>query len=205
MSHERSSSTNAPISRRSALRAGVAASAAMTVATAGSNAVMAQGATEHLEVEVVVSNPVTITRAGGGPPQRGDYFYIDGLVFASGDVGGAEIGRYNCFGAWTTAADDTSATYQRLTTVQFQLDDGSIMGLVNEGGADPNVHVGAIQGGTERYAGALGTFQQLVQGPVPGVATPEAAEATDATMAATPAPAGTLVHTVFELMLPAQG
>jgi hypothetical protein len=202
MSLERSPSTTPPISRRTALLAGVAAGAVATVATAGPSAVRAQG-TEHLEVHVVVANPVNITLAGGGPPQRGDYFYIDGPIYAADDIGGAQIGQYNCFGAWTTAADDTDAPYQRLTTVQFLLDDGSIMGLINEGGSDPDIKVGAIQGGTGRYAGALGTFQQFIeQGPTPGVGTPEAAS-DDA--AATPAPAGTVVRSVFELMLPTQG
>jgi hypothetical protein len=197
VSHEPAPRTNAPMSRRTALRAGVAAGAVATVATAGSKAVVAQG-TEHLEVHVVVSNPVNITLAGGGPPQRGDWFYIDGPIYAADDVGGAQIGMYNCFGAWTTAADDTAAAYQRLTTVQFLLDDGSIMGLINEGGADPDIKVGAIQGGTGRYTGAQGTFQQFIEeGTTPGVATPDAA--------ATPAPAGTVVRAVFELMLPQQG
>jgi hypothetical protein len=199
MSPDRSPSTNAPIDRRTALRAGVAASAVATVAATRPHAVMAQG-TEHLEVHVVVANPINITLAGGGPPQRGDYFYIDGPIYAADDIGGAQIGQYNCFGAWTTAADDTAAPYQRLTTVQFLMDDGSIMGLINEGGSDPDIKVGAIQGGTGRYTGALGTFQQFVeQGTTPGVATPEPAAD------ATPAPAGTVVRSVFELMLPAQG
>jgi hypothetical protein len=202
MSHDRSPNANAPISRRAALRAGVAASAVVTTATAGSRAVVAQDATEHLEVHVVVSNPVNITLAGGGPPQRGDWFFIDGPIYAADDVGGAQIGQYNCFGAWTTAADNTTAPYQRLTTVQFLLDDGSIMGLINEGGSDPDIKVGAIQGGTGRYTAALGTFQQFIeQGTTPGVATPGAASE-DA--AATPAPAGTVVRAVFELMLPTQ-
>jgi hypothetical protein len=163
---------------------------------------VAQG-TEHLEVHVVVANPVNITLAGGGPPQRGDYFYIDGPIYAADDIGGAQIGQYNCFGAWTTAADDTAAPYQRLTTVQFLLNDGSIMGLINEGGSDPDIKVGAIQGGTGRYTGAVGTFQQFIeQGTTPGVATPGSAAGE---AAATPAPAGTVVRAVFELMLPAQG
>ena len=201
MSPGRSSSTNAPISRRTALRAGVAASAVATIATARPHAAVAQG-TEHLEVHVVVANPVTITRAGGGPPQRGDFFYIDGPIYAADDIGGVKIGHYNCFGAWTTAAYETAAPYQRLTTVQFLLDDGSIMGVINEGGSDPDIKVGAIQGGTGRSTGALGTFQQFVeQGTTPGVATPEPAAGE---AAATPAPAGTVVRAVFELMLPMQ-
>jgi hypothetical protein len=200
VSNERSTHTNAPINRRTALRAGVAASTALTVATAGSNAVVAQGTTEHLEVDVVVANPVNITLAGGGPPQRGDWFYIDGPIYATGDTGGAQIGQYNCFGAWATAADDTSAPYQRLTTVQFLMDDGSIMGLINEGGTAQKI--GAIQGGTGRYTGALGTFEQIImEGVTPGTG----AEATPGASAATPAPAGTVVHALFDLILPAQG
>ncbi len=199
MSPDRFPHQDAPISRRTALRTGVAASAVATVATAMPHSAMAQG-TEHLEVHVVVANPVNITLAGGGPPQRGDYFYIDGPIYAADDIGGAQIGQYNCFGAWTTASSDTAAPYQRLTTVQFLLDDGSIMGLINEGGSDPDIKVGAIQGGTGRYTGALGTFQQFIeQGTTPGVTTPEAAAD------ATPAPAGTVVRSVFEIMLPAQG
>ena len=201
MSPDRFPHQDAPISRRTALRAGVAASAVATGATARPHSAMAQG-TEHLEVHVVVANPVNITLAGGGPPQRGDYFYIDGPIYAADDIGGTQIGQYNCFGAWTTAADDTAAPYQRLTTVQFLLDDGSIMGLINEGGSDPDIKVGAVQGGTGQYTGALGTFQQFVeQGTTPGVATQEPA----AGAAATPAPAGTVVRTVFALMLPTQG
>ena len=81
------------------------------------------------------------------------------------------VGIYQCFGAWTNAGTDTAAFDQRLTSVQFRLDGrGAIMGIINEGGADPAVHVGAVQGGTGEFAGALGTFQQvLVAGGVPGV------------------------------------
>jgi hypothetical protein len=201
MSPDQSLHQDASVSRRTAVRAGVAAGVVATVATARPHSAMAQG-TEHFEVHVVVANPVNITLAGGGPPQRGDYFYIDGPIYAADDIGGTQIGQYNCFGAWTSAADATDAPYQRLTTVQFLLDDGSIMGLINEGGSDPDIKVGAIQGGTGRYTGALGTFPQFVeQGTTPGVATPELA----AGETATPAPAGTVVRSVFELMLPAQG
>lgn len=195
MSHERSTGTNAPISRRSALRAGVAASTAATVATAGSKAVMAQGGTEHLEVVFTPSDPVTITLAGGGPPQRGDYFYVDGPIYAVDDVNGTQIGMYHCFGAWTSAADATDVAYHRLTTVQYLLDDGSIMGLINEIGDDPTSLVGAVQGGTGRFTGALGTFQQLDG--------PSAAEGTMATPGpGTPAPGQNVVWAVFELILP---
>jgi hypothetical protein len=207
VAHEPASHTNMALSRRTAIQAGVAASAAVTISALDASRGIAQdgtpptmgGATEHLEVDVVVSNPVTITLAGGGPPQRGDFFYIDGPIYAAGDAGGAQIGQYNCFGAWTIAAATTDATYQRLTTVQFRFDDGSIMGLINEGGTGPNI--GAVQGGTERYDSVLGTFTQtVVQGTTPGVPTPAAGgEASPAASAATPAAAGTLVHAVFDL------
>lgn len=198
MSQQPAPLTATPISRRAALHSGfVGAGVSLTAATTpryatAQEATPAGMLTEQLEVDVVVSDPVTITLAGGGPPQRGDHFYIDGPIYAAGDAGGVQIGQYNCFGVWTTTADDTSATYQRLTTVQFRLDDGSIMGLINEGGTGPNV--GAIQGGSERYTGALGTFTQtVVEGVTPG---------TDA--GATPAPAGTLVQAVLDLILPPQ-
>ena len=182
MSDERPTSTNAPISRRTALRAGAAASAAgvgMTVAAAGPVRA-AQDATpvgmqsERLEVVFTPSNPVTITLAGGGPPQRGDYFYVDGPIYA---------------------ADDTDAPYQRLTTVQFMMDEGSIMGLINELGTEQVSNVGAVQGGTGRYTGALGTFQQL-----PGPSAAEGAMATPGP--GTPAAGQNVVRAVFELILP---
>ncbi len=84
----------------------------------------------------------------------------------------------------------------RLTTVQFLMDEGSIMGLINELGLDDGArNVGAVQGGTGRYTGALGTFQQL-----PG---PSAAEGTMATPGpGTPAAGQNVVRAVFALMLP---
>ena len=206
MSPDRPSSTTAPISRRSALRAGAAASAAgvgVTVAAAGpvwaaqdaTPAAPAGWRTEHLEVVFTPSDPVTITLAGGGPPQRGDYFYVDGPIYAVDDVNGTQIGMYHCFGAWTSAADATDVAYHRLTTVQFLMDDGSIMGLLNEIGDDPTALFGAVQGGTGRYTGALGTFQQLDG--------PSAAEGTMATPGpGTPAAGQNVVRGVFELMLP---
>ena len=204
MSPDRSPSTNAPMSRRAALRAGAAASAAgvgMTVTAAGPVRA-AQDATppgmqsEHLEVVFTPVDPVTITLAGGGPPQRGDYFYVDGPIYAVDDVNGTQIGMYHCFGAWTSAADATDAPYLRLTTVQFLMDEGSIMGLINELGPDDGArNVGAVQGGTGQYTGALGTFQQL-----PG---PSAAEGTMATPGpGTPAAGQNVVRAVFELILP---
>jgi hypothetical protein len=156
---------------------------------------MAQGGTEHLEVVFLPANPVTITLAGGGPPQRGDYFYVDGPIYAVDDVNGTQLGMYHCFGAWTTAADDIAAPYQRLTTVQFLMDEGAIMGLINELGTEQGSAVGAVQGGTGRFTGALGTFQQLDG--------PSAAEGTMATPGpGTPAAGQNVVWAVFELMLP---
>jgi hypothetical protein len=204
MSPDRPTNANTPISRRSALRAGAAASAAgvgMTVTAPGpvraaQDATPAGMQSEHLEVVFTPANPVTITLAGGGPPQRGDYFYVDGPIYAVDDVNGTQIGMYHCFGAWTSAADTTEAPYLRLTTVQFLMDEGSIMGLINELGAENGTNnVGAVQGGTGRYTGALGTFQQL-----PG---PSAAEGTMATPGpGTPAAGQNVVRAVFELMLP---
>jgi len=171
----------------------------MTVAAAGPVRA-AQDATptgmqsEHLEFDFTPVAPVTITRAGGGPPQRGDYFYVDGPIYAAGDVNGTQIGMYHCFGAWTAAAD-ADAPYHRLTTVQYLLDEGSIMGLINEIGADPSSIFGAVQGGTGRYTGALGTFQQL-----PGPSAPEGTMATPGP--ATPGAGQNVVRAVFELMLP---
>jgi hypothetical protein len=203
MSYDRSASTNAPISRRTALRAGAAAGAAgvgMTVAAgpvrAAQDATPAGMQSEHLEVVFTPVDSVTITRAGGGPPQRGDYFYVDGAIYAVDDVNGTQIGMYHCFGAWTSAADATDAPYMRLTTVQFLMDEGSIMGLINELGPDDGArNVGAVQGGTGRYTGALGTFQQL-----PGPSAPEGTMATPAP--GTPGPEQNVVRAVFELMLP---
>ena len=203
MSPDQPPNTNAPISRRAALRAGAAASAAgvgITVAAAGpvraaQDATPAGMQSEHLEVVFTPVDPVTITLAGGGPPQRGDYFYVDGPIYAVDDVNGTQIGKYHCFGAWTSAADATDVPYHRLTTVQYLMDDGAIMGLINEIGADPTSLVGAVQGGTGRYTGALGTFQQLsVQGPGAGtMATPAPG---------TPGAGQNVVRAVFELMLP---
>ena len=201
MSPEQSPSTKTPVSRRTALRAGAAASAAgvgMTVAAAGPVRAAQDGAgmqSEHLEVVFTPADPVTITLAGGGPPQRGDYFYVDGPIYAVDDVNGTQIGMYHCFGAWTSAADATDAPYLRLTTVQYLLDDGSIMGLINEIAPDSASLVGAVQGGTGRFTGALGTFQQLDG--------PSAEEGTMATPGpGTPAAGQNVVWAVFELMLP---
>jgi hypothetical protein len=125
----------------------------------------------RFDVVAVVGAPVSILRAGSGPPQRGDWFHVDAQLYATGQTDGPTIGIYQCFGAWTNAATDTSAFDQRFTSVQFRLDGrGAIMGIINEGGADPGVHIGAVQGGTGEFAGALGSFQQvLVAGGVPGV------------------------------------
>ena len=49
------------------------------------------------------------------------------------------------------------------------------MGLINEAGTQAQEHVGAVQGGTGKYAAALGVFQQVtVTGGTVGAATPGA-------------------------------
>jgi hypothetical protein len=210
VSHEQPITKTSRLSRRAALHAGAAAGAAgigLAVSTAGPSRMAAQEAapagwrTEHLEVEFTPGTPlppVSITLAGAGPPQRGDWFYIDSPLYAAGDAGGTQIGTYQCFGAWTQSATDTAAPDLRLTTVQYRFDDGSIMGLINELGADPNAIVGAVQGGTGIYTGALGTFQQL---PGPGVtALPATPEATG-----TPPSAMDVVRATFDLILPDLG
>jgi len=149
---------------------------------------------EHLEVDYTPVDPVTVTRAGGGPPQRGDHFYVDGPIYAAGDVNGTRIGTYQCFGAWTAAADDADAPIQRLTTVQFLLDDGAIVGLANEAGTMGSF--GAVHGGTGRFVGASGTFQQNgVQNPTPGVVPTVGAPGT-------PGPGQYVLRAVFDLVLP---
>jgi hypothetical protein len=171
------------------------------MSAAGPNRVAAQDGAwrmEHLEVDFAPHDPVSITRAGGGPPQRGDWFYIDAPIFAADDVNGAQIGVYQCFGAWTAASDDTEAPTLRLTTVQFRLDEGSIMGLINEFGTE--FSVGAVQGGTGSYIGALGTFQQ---NPAPAPATPEGSAMTP--VAGTPMPGQSVFRATFDLILPNVG
>jgi hypothetical protein len=148
---------------------------------------------EQFEVDWAPVDPVTITRAGGGPPQRGDFFYVDGPIYAAGDVNGTRIGTYQCFGAWTAAADDVNAPTQRLTTVQYKFDDeNAIVGVINEAGtSDP---MGAVQGGTGRFFGATGTFHQLTlqepgDNPQPGAP-------------GTPGPGQFVLRTTFDLILP---
>jgi hypothetical protein len=195
---------NASISRRTALRTGAAAGAAgvgMTVAAAAPVRA-AQDATatgmrsERLEVDWTPVEPVSIVRAGSGPPQRGDHFYLDAPIYAAGDVNGTQIGTYQCFGVWTAAATDTDAPTQRLTTTQYRFDDGVIAGLINEGGANQPALEGAVHGGTGRYFGALGSFRQI--GSAQGVATPGA----PAPGPGTPAAGQVVVRAVFDLILP---
>jgi hypothetical protein len=202
VSHGRTTSRVRSISRRTALRAGAVAGAAgvsMTVGAAGSvratqDATPAGMRSEHLEVDYTPVDPVTITRAGGGPPQRGDHFYVDGPIYAAGDVNGTRIGTYQCFGAWTAAADDAVAPIQRLTTVQFLLDDGAIVGLANEAGTIGSF--GAVHGGTGRFVGASGTFRQNgLQNPTPGVVPAPGAPGT-------PGPGQYVLRAVFDLILP---
>jgi hypothetical protein len=202
VAHGRLPSWISRISRRAVLQAGAAAGAAgMNLAAVTANPVRATQddtppgmRSEHFEVVYTPVDPVSITLAGGGPPQRGDYFYVDGPIYASGDVNGTRIGTYQCFGAWTAAADDIDAPIQRLTTVQFQLADGIITALVNEAGTTGAF--GAIQGGNGRFLGAIGTVQQLgVQPPGPG-------DGTTPNVPGTPNPGQYVLRAVFDLMLP---
>ena len=185
------------LSRRAVLRAGgaVAAGAGLAVGTAapalGRPKATAQAGpwqTMHLEVDDVVVDPVSIVRAGSGPPQRGDSFFVEAQIYEAGKTDGPQIGTYQCFGAWTHASTDTNAPEQRLTTVQFRLQDrGTIVGVINEAGADPSNLVGVVQGGSGDFTGALGTFrQQLLSGSaVPGVI-----------------PGQTVFRGIFDLILP---
>jgi hypothetical protein len=193
------------MSRRTALlRGGATGAAAAVIGALGlgrralaQDAMAAPAGWHAMRVECTVAphDPVSITLAGSGPPQRGDHFYIDGPIYAMGDEMGAEIGVYRCFGAWAAAADDTAAPAQRLTTVQFVFFEvGIIFGLINEGGADPSVHIGGVQGGNGAYAAALGTFDQAIrEGTVPG------------TTDGTPTPAPTYVDSTLDLLLPGEG
>jgi hypothetical protein len=164
------------VSRRAALRAGSVVGAVGAGLAVGA-AVPRLGytpaaAARSFEVDGVVGEPVTIVRAGSGPPQRGDWFSVDARLYQAGRTDGPQIGVYQCFGAWTAAAMDMSAPNQRFTSVQFKLDGlGALMGLINEGGTGAAEHVGAVQGGTGAFAGASGTFRQVgVSGPIVGVA-----------------------------------
>jgi len=185
------------LSRRAALRAGaVAGVVGAGLAAAGMPSRVfgaAQGMNAqmlHLEVDVVVGMPVSIVRAGSGPPQRGDWFFVDAVIHEPDATDGPPIGDYQCFGAWTHASTDTTAPDQRFTSVQFSLASrGSIMGIINEAGADPASHVGAVQGGTGDFAGALGTFKQV----------PQSTGLTGVT------PGPTIFRGIFDLILPNQG
>ncbi|HEU0115830.1 MAG TPA: hypothetical protein VFQ80_14190 [Thermomicrobiales bacterium] len=152
----------------------------------------------HLEVEFVPQNPVSITVAGSGPPQRGDWFYVDAPIYNPGEESAAAIGVYQCFGAWTAAATANDAPNQRLTSIQFHLPDGMLMGFINEGGPianQPNVH-GAILGGTGAYAGASGTFNQFTLQPAGTTA------GTIATPGGTPAPVASVVRSTMDVLVP---
>ncbi len=173
MSQEATAATKG-LSRRAALRGGASAGLIGAGTALGSSRAAAQdtgGQMMHLEFDAVVGAPVSIVRAGSGPPQRGDWFFVDAVIYDVDRTDGPPIGGYQCFGAWTHASTETSAPNQRFTSVQFSLAGrGSIMGLINEAGADPASHVGAVQGGTGEFAGVLGTFRQLpLTGAITGV------------------------------------
>src|SRR5262249_39547724 len=137
--------------------------------------------TLHLEVDFVANSPVSIVRAGSGPPQRGDHFYNDATLYAAGDAGGTQIGIYACFGPWTHGSAEQAAPGNRLTVVQFHFDEGNLAGLINE--TAPAVtagNIGSVLGGTGAYLGAMGTFTQVLQ---PPSATPMASPAPGAVAA----------------------
>jgi hypothetical protein len=175
------------LSRRAALRIGALTGVVGAGLAAGSGGAILSPAPparaqagawrqEKLEVDFTPVEPISMVRAGSGPPQRGDWFYIDAPIFPMGQIGTTQIGTYQCFGAWTRTASDTDVPDQRFTSVQFRFDDGAIMGIINEGGKDPSSHVGAVQGGTGRFAGALGTFRQInLTGVISGVTPGQAA------------------------------
>lgn len=165
------------VTRRAALRAAVplaAGSAGLALAGRGATTAVAQAAAwsaMHLELDFIATpaGAVSITQAGGGPPQRGDWYYVDADVFAMGDGGGTRIGFYQCFGAWTHPSTETTDPDLRLTVVQFHLDErGAIMGFINEAGGMQAQLVGAIIGGTGEFLGATGSFRQPIVQPAQG-------------------------------------
>ncbi len=174
----RKQSTNRTrVSRRTTLRAatalglaGMGAAIAASPVAASSPVTQPAGAwrQEQVELDFMPVNPVSIVRAGEGPPQRGDFFHVGAAVYEMGQTSGPQIGEYECFGVWTRASTDAEARSQRLTTVHFNIwGQGSIMGWINEGGPPTQILVGVIQGGSGRYTGASGTFRQTTIQPTP--------------------------------------
>jgi hypothetical protein len=163
-------STEARLSRRGALKVGAAigasgAALAVSPATVARTNPVDQATVswrqETFDYDFMPVDPVSIVRAGEGPPQRGDFFHVNAAIFAMGDAGHNQIGEYECFGVWTRPSTDTTSRSTRLTTVHFNIwGQGALMGIVNEGGPVSAELEGAIQGGTGRHAGALGTFRQ---------------------------------------------
>ena len=154
--------------------------------------------TLHLEFEIMPQAPVSIVRAGSGPPQRGDHFYNDAPIFATGDAGGTRIGTYECFGTWTHASTEKGAHDNRLTTVQYQFDDGSLAGLINENSA----------GGYDGQRG-LGSWRnrrlpRRVWEPSRRPSSPPAPPASP-TAGGTPAAAPAVQRATFDLLLPKMG
>lgn len=187
--------------RRQALRMGAAVGAAGAGVAAGlsgpgsapapAQAQASAWKTMHLELDVVTATNEFITQAGSGPPQRGDWQYADGKIYAGGDAGGTQLGTYQCYGGWTSAFSDTGLAGNRLVAIQFLLSGrGSIMGMINEGSPDASKNlVGAVSGGTGDFTGALGTFQQFILMPPTPTSTAGRNQ-------------GAVLHGVFDLMLP---
>jgi hypothetical protein len=170
------------LSRRAALRIGSRVSAVGAGLALGATwpsstpalAVPVGWRKEHLEVGFIPVGAVSIVRAGSGPPQRGDAYFNEGLIYgevtASGEGRGPQIGIYRCFGPWVSASTDTTIRENRFTVVEYHLTGrGLITGLIDEGGSDGSAHIGAVHGGTGEFIGALGVFRQVVMG-TPAVA-----------------------------------
>jgi hypothetical protein len=99
----------------------------------------------HLEVDVVVGMPVSTVRAGSGPPQRSDGFFLDAVIHETDATDGPPIGDYQCLAHGPTSALRPAHPTKHFTSVQFSLAGrGAIVGIINEAGANPASLVGAV-------------------------------------------------------------
>ena len=156
------------ISRRTAVRAGVAASAAVTVGAVSAAHGAAQEATppamgmatEHLEVDRRRRQPGDDHARRWWTARNGATISIlTGRSTPPATPAAPRLGNTTASGPGPPPPTTPDATYQRLTTVQFRLEDGSIMGLINEVGPTQVANVGAVQGRNRTHTpGALGTF-----------------------------------------------